>query len=72
MICLSARFHEHASVGREEQEATRAPDRLLEVEGLKTVFATDAGVAPAVDGVDFSIARGLTLVWLESRGVARV
>ena len=71
MICLSARFHEHASVRREEQAATRAPDRLLEVEGLKTVFATDAGVAPAVDGVDFSIARGLTLGMVGESGCGK-
>jgi len=31
---------------------------LLEVRGLKTWFNTDAGVAKAVDGVDFSIRQG--------------
>ena len=34
---------------------------LLEVDGLRTVFATDAGIAPAVDGVSFSIEKGQTL-----------
>ena len=34
---------------------------LLEVDGLRTWFYTDAGVAKAVDGVSFSIDRGETL-----------
>jgi peptide/nickel transport system ATP-binding protein len=34
---------------------------LLSIEGLRTVFATDNGIVPAVDGVDLSVARGKTL-----------
>jgi oligopeptide/dipeptide ABC transporter ATP-binding protein len=34
---------------------------LLEVEGLRTVFATDAGPVPAVDGVSLSLGCGETL-----------
>jgi oligopeptide/dipeptide ABC transporter ATP-binding protein len=34
---------------------------LLEVDGLKTWFFTDAGVAPSVDGVSFTIDRGETV-----------
>ena len=35
--------------------------RLLEVRGLRTHFATRAGVLPAVDGIDLSIDRGRIL-----------
>ncbi len=31
---------------------------LLEIRGLKTHFASEAGMVHAVDGVDLSIARG--------------
>ena len=34
---------------------------LLELQDLRTVFDTDAGVARAVDGVSFSIDAGKTL-----------
>jgi peptide/nickel transport system ATP-binding protein len=34
---------------------------LLEIRGLKTQFATDDGMVPAVDGVDLAIGRGETL-----------
>jgi peptide/nickel transport system ATP-binding protein len=34
---------------------------LLEIRGLKTHFATDAGMVHAVDGVDLTVARGETL-----------
>jgi len=34
---------------------------LLEVKGLKSFFYTSDGVVPAVDGLDFSIAKGETL-----------
>jgi peptide/nickel transport system ATP-binding protein len=36
-------------------------ERLLEIKGLKTHFATDEGIVQAVDGVDLSIDRGETL-----------
>ena len=36
-------------------------ERLLEIRGLKTHFATDDGMVRAVDGVDLSIDRGETL-----------
>jgi len=36
-------------------------ERLLEIHGLKTWFATDAGEIHAVDGVDLAIDRGETL-----------
>jgi len=36
-------------------------ERLLEIRGLKTHFATDDGVVHAVDGVDLAIDRGETL-----------
>jgi len=36
-------------------------ERLLEIRGLKTHFATEDGMVQAVDGVDLTIARGETL-----------
>jgi peptide/nickel transport system ATP-binding protein len=36
-------------------------ERLLDIRGLKTYFATDDGMVQAVDGVDLSIDRGETL-----------
>jgi len=36
-------------------------ERLLEIRGLKTHFATDDGIVRAVDGVDLAIDRGETL-----------
>jgi peptide/nickel transport system ATP-binding protein len=36
-------------------------ERLLEIRGLKTYFATDDGMVHAVDGVDLTIDRGETL-----------
>jgi peptide/nickel transport system ATP-binding protein len=36
-------------------------ERLLEIRGLKTYFATDEGMVHAVDGVDLTIDRGETL-----------
>jgi peptide/nickel transport system ATP-binding protein len=36
-------------------------ERLLDIRGLRTHFATDDGMMHAVDGVDFSIDRGETL-----------
>lgn len=40
---------------------TEKTGNLLTVRGLKTHFFTEDGVVPAVDGVDFSLARGETL-----------
>ncbi len=42
-------------------DASAAKDPLLSIEGLKTYFHTDEGVAKAVDGVNFSIKAGETL-----------
>jgi peptide/nickel transport system ATP-binding protein len=39
----------------------RAGERLLEIRGLKTHFATDEGMVHAVDGVDLAVDRGETL-----------
>ncbi|HEX9182520.1 MAG TPA: ABC transporter ATP-binding protein [Burkholderiales bacterium] len=39
----------------------RPGERLLEIRGLKTHFATDEGMVHAVDGVDLAIERGETL-----------
>src|SRR5580700_10432239 len=36
-------------------------ERLLDIRGLKTHFATDDGMVHAVDGVDLAIDRGETL-----------
>ena len=36
-------------------------ENLLEVRGLRTTFDGEQGVVRAVDGVDFSLARGRTL-----------
>src|SRR5205807_3784821 len=36
-------------------------DRLLDIRGLKTHFATDDGMVHAVDGVDIAIDRGETV-----------
>jgi peptide/nickel transport system ATP-binding protein len=36
-------------------------ERLLEIRGLKTYFATDEGMVHAVDGVDLAVDRGETL-----------
>ena len=43
------------------QAAHAASESILEVEGLSTHFFTRTGVARAVDGVSFSLARGETL-----------
>ena len=34
---------------------------LLEVRGLRTVFDTEGGTAPAVDGIDFAVDEGETV-----------
>ncbi|MCE1273947.1 MAG: ATP-binding cassette domain-containing protein, partial [Chlorobiales bacterium] len=36
-------------------------DRILEVKDLKTWYKTDDGIAKAVDGVSFSLAKNRTL-----------
>ncbi len=41
--------------------SSTVPPPLLSVEGLRTVFATDAGELAAVDGVDLTVQRGQTL-----------
>jgi peptide/nickel transport system ATP-binding protein len=41
--------------------AERAGERLLDIRGLKTYFATDDGMVQAVDGVDLTIGRGETV-----------
>lgn len=44
---------------------------LLEVEGLRTYFHTDEGVAKAVDGVSFSVQRGKTLAIVGESGCGK-
>ena len=41
--------------------ADRVGERMLDIRGLKTYFATDDGMVQAVDGVDLAIGRGETL-----------
>jgi len=52
---------EHATPQSGESAASEVPSPLLHVAGLRTVFATERGEVPAVDGVDFSVAAGETL-----------
>ncbi|HCV23919.1 MAG TPA: dipeptide ABC transporter ATP-binding protein DppD, partial [Candidatus Latescibacteria bacterium] len=40
---------------------TATEDRLLDVQGLVTVFDTEDGVVQAVDGVSFHVKKGKTL-----------
>ncbi|MGE0315502.1 MAG: ABC transporter ATP-binding protein [Lautropia sp.] len=44
---------------------------LLQVEGLRTVFATEDGDFAAVDGVDFSVAAGRTLAIVGESGCGK-
>ncbi len=44
-----------------ERQSTDRDERILEVNGLKTYFFTEAGVVKAVDGVDFYVKRGEVL-----------
>jgi len=37
---------------------SQSSDRLIDVRGLKTYFKTEAGIAKAVDGVDFFVRKG--------------
>jgi len=46
-------------------------ERLLEIRGLKTHFATDDGVVHAVDGVDLAIDRGETLGMVGESGCGK-
>ncbi|SDS58539.1 peptide/nickel transport system ATP-binding protein [Jiangella sp. DSM 45060] len=46
-------------------------DVLLDVQGLKTHFATDDGVVRAVDGVDLSLARGRTTCLVGESGCGK-
>jgi len=62
---------EHAAPSGGPAAPARTPDTLLHVDGLRTVFATDAGTAPAVDGVHFSIARGETLGMVGESGCGK-
>ena len=41
--------------------ADRVGERMLDIRGLKTYFATDDGMVQAVDGVDLTIGRGETV-----------
>ena len=43
-----------------EQDGVQRPP-LLEVQGLRTWFHTDEGIAKAVDGVTYTVAKGQTL-----------
>jgi oligopeptide/dipeptide ABC transporter ATP-binding protein len=63
---------EHAAPsGGGSAAPARTLDTLLHVDGLRTVFATDAGAAPAVDGVEFRIARGETLGMVGESGCGK-
>ena len=46
-------------------------EKVLEVKNLKTYFYTDEGVIPAVDGVDFNLARGETLAIVGESGCGK-
>ena len=46
-------------------------DVVLDVTGLRTHFATDDGVLPAVDGVTFSIRRGRILALVGESGCGK-
>ena len=47
------------------------PEPVLSVRGLRTTFATDAGVLPAVDGVDLELHAGETLCVVGESGCGK-
>ncbi|MCC6168682.1 MAG: ABC transporter ATP-binding protein [Caldilineaceae bacterium] len=49
----------------------RQDELLLEVSGLKTYFFLDEGTVKAVDGIDFSVARGKTLCVVGESGCGK-
>jgi oligopeptide/dipeptide ABC transporter ATP-binding protein len=62
---------EHAAAGAHRPATAVPSEPILCVEGLRTVFATEAGAAPAVDGVDFSLAPGETLGMVGESGCGK-
>ncbi len=46
-------------------------DNVLEVKALRTVFGTDGGPVPAVDGVSFDVARGRVLALVGESGCGK-
>jgi oligopeptide/dipeptide ABC transporter ATP-binding protein len=54
-----------------ETELAAVPERLLEVEGLKTYFHTFDGLVKAVDDVSFSIARDETVALVGESGCGK-
>jgi oligopeptide/dipeptide ABC transporter ATP-binding protein len=60
------------SAGLEPVEATPQPsDTVLEVQDLRTVFHTEAGIVKAVDGVSFSVAAGEVLAIVGESGCGK-
>jgi len=53
------------------QRSIATAELVLEVENLQTVFYTRAGLAKAVDGVSFSLARGATLAIVGESGCGK-
>src|ERR1044072_3436721 len=53
------------------QRTMASTERVLEVENLQTFFYTRAGLAKAVDGVSFSLARGATLAIVGESGCGK-
>ena len=57
--------------GYSEGATASTSDTLLEVDGLRVVFATNAGIASVVDGIQFTIARGQTLGMVGESGCGK-